>query len=137
MRGKERIECRVEGKIRLYDNKSSIQNNDHEGIQIRCTDGFELRDRDPAVRINDNTLWVNGDDRDDGQVSLATLRVKRFFHSEQGVTATNDDGRVREADLLISGSDCEAHRLQGECRFEGGNPGPIPTPVPSIIPIRR
>lgn len=110
-----RVECRAEGQVRK--DKGDKDNR----IEIRCTNGFELRSDDVATAKVDRTLWINADDRRDDDRKIATIRVEDFLLEDRG----HDHDDDHRATLLISRERHEirnllgdALRLEGACRFE-------------------
>lgn len=118
--GDKKIECKVEGRlcdeVSLRDRDDCWKNEDP--IEIKCSNGFSLFSKDASVNLDNNTLWLNADERKD---SIATIRIEDFVRRGHDVLDGDDrDGRdfIRKADLLISKEKGDANRLEGVCKFE-------------------
>jgi hypothetical protein len=107
------VECRVEGTLcNEFDaaNNGSGCRGSQDPVEIKCSDGFRLDVRDSSVNVDNNTLWINAAE----YKKIATIRVEEIFGDRRGEVR-------RDASLLYSPSEGDAHRLEGSCRFSVRN----------------
>jgi hypothetical protein len=113
-----KVKCWVEGTLcnEIGDLKNYRRcHGGRDPISIKCSDGFSLHSRDAAVEIDDNTLWINADERH----KIATIRVEDFF----GDHRYNDREFRRFAQLITSEKVGQANRFVGACEFRRGHDG--------------
>lgn len=118
-----RTVCWVEGSL-CGDHKDKHCSEDDNRLEIKCSNGFELRSKDIATSKSDHALWLNADSdhHDDDDRKIATIRVEELLGDSRG---HDHDEFDRQATLLVSKGRHEirdqlgdASRLEGECKFE-------------------
>jgi hypothetical protein len=105
----EKIECWVEGSFCEKKDHSDSWGKGDDPIRVRCTNGFNLRTHDSAVKLGDESLWINASQDE----KLLTLFVEEFKKEER-----HEDDFVRKAELMFSRKKGDANRIGGICSFK-------------------
>lgn len=116
------VRCRAEGTLPLVGASNEVDVSSIPGgpVEIKCSNGYRLKDEYPALAEQGGTLWINAEKHD----KLATIRIRDFF----APNAQNYEKRFK-ADLIATNSSMIS--AEGHCRFEYPSP-PVAPPVPLL-----